>query len=89
MDDLDIRIPVCLSGSLDDSQYKILTGPRSQQWTYVHTSDVSHRTGKVVSITPTPADHASYLHPALPASEAPTAGTTMFDMICTKCRPSS
>jgi hypothetical protein len=30
MDDLDIRIPVCLSDSLDVSQYKILTCSMSQ-----------------------------------------------------------
>lgn len=26
---------------------------------------------------------ASYLHSALPASEAPAAGTSMFDVVCT------
>jgi hypothetical protein len=89
MDGLDIRIPVCLSDSLDDSQYKIPTSPRAQQSTYVHTLDVFHRTERTVSITPAPADYASYLYPALPASEAPTAGTTVFDVICAKCSPSS
>jgi hypothetical protein len=52
--------------------------------TDVHTSDALHRTGTSVSIVLRSDMWAlNYLHPALPASEASAAGTSMLDVIRT------